>query len=536
MNTETLSKNLFSKQEVSYDETGFFSKIVTDYLSGDKKLKSFYGRLPELDSFRDQIASKSDFAHREVLVSSLKRQYGKVKTPPKSIDKLTDNKTFTVTTGHQVCLFTGPLYVIYKIVTVVNTCKALKAKFPEYDFVPVFWMATEDHDFEEANHFVTNGKKIEWESGQGGAVGRMKPEGMDAVVGMLKDALGMGYFSGELIALFERAYEKHDTISEATRYLIQALFGDEDVICIDGDDPELKALAVPVFIKELREKFSFKAVSRTNDELRELYNLQVHSREVNLFYLGEQLRERIVQNDDGDYEVLNTRLSFTVEEIENELKAHPERFSPNVILRPLYQEVILPNLAYVGGGGELAYWFQLKGVFDEVHVSFPILLLRNSVLIASEKSTEILEKLGLEWRDVFRTTHELEERLIKLKTDERMNLDLEREKLEMLFLDIETRLGKIESTLEKSVRSGYARTDRIFLNLEKKMIRAEKKKQEILIQRIEMLKKELFPMDGLQERIENFSSLYAKIGEVLIDHLLKELNPFDKKFTILFQK
>jgi len=217
------------------------------------------------------------------------------------------------------------------------------------------------------------------------------------------------------------------------------------------------------------------------------------------------------------------------------LREHPERFSPNVILRPLYQEVILPNLAYIGGGGELSYWFQLKEVFNLAQVEFPILMLRNSAMIADSKSTSLVEKLGLSWMNVFSSTHALEKQLVKDESAMRMNLDLEREKIEAIFLEVESRLSDIEVTLQKSVRSGYAQTDRIFANLEKKMIRAEKKKQETLIQRIQRLKKALFPNDGLQERDQNFSVYYVQYGAHFIDLLIDELDPFEKNFTILFE-
>lgn len=536
MKSEAISNKVFSAHRIPYGETGFFSKIMLDYLEGVADLSPFYGRRPELKSFGAQMESKANFEYRDVLVSALKRQYGNIKSHPKSIEKLANSNAYTVTTGHQICLFTGPLYVIYKIATAIKTCEALKKEHPDSDFIPIFWMATEDHDFEEANHFYLGEKKIEWESGQGGAVGRMKPTGMDELAELLKESLGMGYHSGELIALFNSAYLNHGNIADATRYLIHALFGDKNVVCIDGDDPDLKRLAIPIFEKELKENFSSKAVAKTNEKLKEHYDLQVHSREINLFYLGEELRERIIRNEAGNYEVLNTRISFTESEIQSALQERPENFSPNVILRPLYQEAILPNLAYIGGGGELAYWFQLKEVFDVAEVSFPILMLRNSALISDSKSTSLIELLGLEWRDVFSSTHLLEKQLVKDESSVRMNLDMEREKMEMIFLDVESRLGNIEPTLQKSVRSGYARTDRIFKNLEKKMLRAEKKKQETLMLRIQSLKEALFPMDGLQERSQNFSFFYAQFGKQFIDMLIDELDPFDKNFTILIEE
>ncbi|MEM9051728.1 MAG: bacillithiol biosynthesis cysteine-adding enzyme BshC [Bacteroidota bacterium] len=523
------------KKTIPYSATGYFGKAVLDYLSYDEKLDPFFGRKPELDSFREQIGDKAkSFQHRDTLVAALQNQYASAKLKSGSFDILKKPNAFTITTGHQVCFYTGPLYSFYKIVSVINTCKALKKEHPESDFVPVFWMATEDHDFEEANHFFLTEGKVDWESGQGGAVGRMNLVGMEEALAKMKDMLGLGYRSGELEQLFKSAYIKHDNVADATRYLIHHFFGDHGVICIDGDDPALKRLMVEEFTEELLKGKSFKAVQETNQQLVKDYSLQVTPREINLFYLDDELRERIVLSDDGNYEVLNTKLSFSKDEIFEELENHPERFSPNVILRPLYQEVILPNLAYIGGGGELNYWFQLQGVFESFNVPMPILMLRNSVLVIDQKSSKLMDKLGLTNEELFRNSaFELEQELVREASDEELNLKEAHEKLEALFNEMEHKLRRVNDQLEKSVRSGYARSERIVKNLEKKMLRAEKRKHEVLINRLQRLQDRLFPREGLQERNLNFAVLYEELGADLVPILIDHLDPFAKEFTVL---
>ncbi len=359
MNSGVAKKTEFAVEYIPYAETGCFSRVVMDFLNDDAKLRPFYGRRAEPESFAGQMEEKeAHYAHRDTLVRALRRQYETAGLKQPTIDALADANTYTITTGHQVCLFGGPLYFFYKIITAVNTCRRLSEMYPDKSFVPVFWMATEDHDFAEANHFYVPTGRVEWESGQGGAVGRMKTVGMDDVEADMRELLGTGYRSEELIALFHKAYAEHDTIADATRYFVHSLFGHLGVIAIDGDDRELKAAAAPMFRRELLEGLAGKAMRNTNEALSEHYPLQVHPRDINLFYLGDQLRERIVAEGDDHFAVLNTRLRFTREELLAELDAHPERFSPNVALRPVYQEAILPNLAYIGGGGELAYWFQ----------------------------------------------------------------------------------------------------------------------------------------------------------------------------------
>ncbi len=437
---------ILKRTYLDYKDTGFFGKSVLDYLGDDEKIRPFYHRRPEIKSFKDQITEKREsFKNREVLVEVLKSQYASQRLKSKSIELLGKENTFTITTGHQVCLFTGPLYFFYKIVTAINTARKLSAEYPENNFVPVFWMATEDHDFEEANHFFLNNRKIEWESGQGGAVGRMETVGMEDVLEDLKDQLGIGYDSGEVIELFQKAYEKHDTICTATRYLVNHLFGEFGVVCVDGDDPALKSLMIPHFEKELKNELSYQAVAETNKELVSNYSLGVNPREINLFYLGEQLRERIVKNPNGNFEVLNTRTHFSEKEILSELREHPERFSPNVILRPLYQEVILPNLAYVGGGGELNYWFQLKKVFEIFGVPFPILMLRNSVMLVDSTTSKDLDKLGISVEDLFEERGiKLENKLIVAEGNQELGLSDEVQELSELFDRVKSKLGNID--------------------------------------------------------------------------------------------
>ena len=523
------------RKTISYRDTGYFGKAVLDYLRDDEKLKPFYGRRPEIESFEAQLVEKAaSYDHRDVLVSALREQYAKAKLKSTSIEALADEKTFTVTTGHQVCFFTGPLYSFYKIISTINTCKKLEEKQPEYRFIPVFWMATEDHDFDEANHFFLPNGKIDWESGQGGAVGRMDLVGMDEILELMKEKLGIGYRSGEILEIFKSTYLKHKNVADATRYLVHHFFGSYGVVSLDGDDAVLKGAMVSAFAKEITEQTSIKAISKTNKELQENYSLQVTPREINLFYLHDQLRERIVEAEDRTYEVLNSTIRFSAAELKEEMEQHPERFSPNVVLRPLYQEVILPNLAYIGGGGELNYWFQLKGVFESFNVPMPILMLRNSVMVIDQASSQRMDKLGLTMEELFRNSaFELEQELVKETSDEELNLKEAHEKLEALFLEMEHKLKRVDKLLERSVRSGYARSERIVQNLEKKMLRAEKKKHNILIGRLDKIRGALFPREGLQERNLNFAVLYEEFGSDLVPMLVDNLDPFSGDFTVL---
>ena len=199
--------------------------------------------------------------------------------------------------------------------------------------------------------------------------------------------------------MFEEAYINHPNLADATRHLANTLFGSYGLVILDADHSELKRNFIPFVKEELLNQSSHKLVLETAEKLKN-YTVQVNPREINLFYIENDLRERIIL-ENGKYKVNNTKIEFSKNEIISLLENNPEKFSPNVIMRPLYQEVILPNLCYIGGGGEIAYWLELKSFFDAVEVPFPILLLRNSAVLATEKQAKKADTLGLTWNDLF---------------------------------------------------------------------------------------------------------------------------------------
>ncbi len=402
---------------ISYQDSGYFTPLMNDYLNQKKELQSLYNRFPTLENFAAQIIEKQTTytnANREVLVSVLQKQYMNVTVSnltSENIAALKHKNTFTVTTGHQLNLFTGPLYFLYKIISTINLTKELAAAYPDKNFVPVYWMATEDHDFDEINYFNFKDKKFRWNRESLGPVGRLSTEGLEEVFGVFASELGLGKNSEELKNMFEEAYLKHSTLAKATRFLANKLFGSYGLVILDGDDRNLKKMFIPYVKEELLHQTSHQKVAETSALLSK-YKIQVNPREINLFYIEDDLRERIIM-EDKMYVINNTEIKYTEDALLLELEKHPEKFSPNVIMRPLYQEVILPNLCYIGGGGELAYWLELKSYFDVSKVTFPILLLRNSALLATEKQAKKADKLGLSWSDLFLNSFHLKDKVVK---------------------------------------------------------------------------------------------------------------------------
>jgi len=519
---------------ITFQNSGCFSEIMVDYLNLSESSKKLYNRFPTLENFAFQIQEKKNFNqnNRNVLVDSILEQYHKIDcsdTTQKNIQLLKNSNTFTITTGHQLNLFSGHLYFLYKIISVVNLTKELKIKYSDCDFIPVFWMATEDHDFEEINHFYLRNKKIVWEKLQGGAVGEYNTKGLEKVFKMFSK-IGMSKNAKYLKEIFENAYLKHDNLSDATRFLVNELFGEYGLVIIDGNDKKLKNLFVPYLKNELIDNLSFKKVSETIVDFQ--YSVQVNPREINLFYIDKNIRERIIKQNDK-YIINNTDLKFSEQEILNLLETSPEKFSPNVIVRPLYQETILPNLCYVGGGGELAYWLELKSFFEASSVPFPMLLLRNSVLLVNEKQDRKRKKLNLSWLDLF----EKQNVLINQKVTEFSQVELDfselKSNLNQQFDLLKQAVNKTDKSFLGAVNAQERKQTKSLETLEKRLLRANKKYFSDKLQRITSLQNELFPNQNLQERKANFSEFYVEYGKILFQKLFQEQKPLEQKFNVI---
>ncbi|MCJ8163888.1 bacillithiol biosynthesis cysteine-adding enzyme BshC [Pontibacter sp. E15-1] len=510
-----------------YAATGAFSQTISDYLCRSEKLRPFYNHFPTLEAFGAQLQEKSfGEAQRHTLHQALQEQYTSVASinpnVQQNIDLLLQPNTYTITTGHQLNIFTGPLYFVYKIITAINTCRQLQQQYPDYHFVPVYWMATEDHDFAEINHFSLFGKQYTWESDQKGAVGRFSTSDMETLLAELPEAY----------PIFEDAYRNSNNLADATRAITHALFGAYGLVSIDGDHAGLKKALTPVVEKELTEQLSNRLVEETSAQLDELgYKPQVFSREINLFYLQDGLRERIVREGDH-YNVLNTSISFTAEAVRQEAQEHPERFSPNVILRPLYEELILPNLAYIGGGAEVAYWFQLRKLFDVYQVAFPVLMLRNSALYISRSNASRMHKLGLKPEELFQDIQDLKKQLSGQLHEEEISLEAQRKAVAAAFAEVEQLAREIDPTLVKAVGAEEQKAANALQMLEKKISKARDSRHEQTFKQLENLKEKLFPGGSLQERQDNLLS-YQTNNPDFIPALLQAFDPLAFKFTIL---
>jgi bacillithiol synthase len=521
-----------------YRQTASFSKIALDYIDQADQLKSFFSYPPTIRGIEQSIEARKAFpTDRSRLVAELEKQYAGITTDPKvkaNIKSLLSPDTFTVTTAHQNNLFTGPLYFVYKIVHAIRLADHLNRSLTTYRFVPVYYMGTEDADLDELNHFYLGNEKLSWATSQKGAVGKMKiDKKLIALIDQAESELTVLPHGKVVIELLRKNYREGITIQEATFGFVNALFADYGLVILLPDNPALKSKLVPVFKDELVNQTASEIVAESAKQLEKSgYKIQAQPREINLFYLNDDTRERITRTNE-QFTVLNSSIRFSEKDLLRELGDHPDRFSPNVILRGLYQATILPDIAFIGGAGELAYWLQLKSLHEHYKIPFPVLLLRNSFLLIERKWQERIAKTGFSVEDFFLAEEELMNWLVKRESEQLIQLNGELETVEKLYATVKAQASSVDKSLEKHVDALRTRTITRLQELEKKMLRAEKRKFSDRRRQLQSIRENLFPGNGLQERRDNICYYYALWGPDIIKQLYNQSLALEQEFTII---
>ncbi|MEL7021236.1 MAG: bacillithiol biosynthesis cysteine-adding enzyme BshC [Bacteroidota bacterium] len=531
----------FTVLRIPFADIPQLSKRDQAYAQRDERMRPFYKYDVQIDEFERVIRDKQlDYTDRTLLSDVLLHQYEDYSTTASvynNINSLKNNNTFTLITAHQPSLFTGPLYYVIKIISCIRLSERLNAHYPDYHFVPVFVTGGEDHDFEEVNHTHLFGKTIEWKNDESGSVGMMSTDTLSDALATLKEILGdHAARAKDLFELMEKAHTSHETYAAATIHLVNELFKEQGLVVANMNHAAFKRAFIPIIKKEIFEQPSEALVTTEQERLEAAgFGGQAFPRPINFFYLQEQSRERIVEID-GRYKVLNTEYEFTRPELERIIETHPEYFSPNVIMRPLFQEAIFPNVAYIGGGGELAYWMERQPQFKHFGLNFPMLIRRNSLMWLDKGQVKRLGKVGLEVKDIFADTDLLIKDYVNAHTQNDIKLGQEQQELRDVFAKIVTKAKNIDPTIAKSVKAEEQKAVNAIKNLEAKLMRAEKQQHDTAINQIRTLKDKLFPNNGLQERHDNFMGLYLKYGQTFFDVLREELDPLTDGFVVILDK
>lgn len=518
--------------EINREESGIFSDQHIRLVHKQAEIEKYVQRLFSEEMLVHQVeAKKFEFTDekRNVLVQALKSQYGSISENKPNFDRLLSPNTFTVTTGHQLTLLAGPMYFVVKILEVIKLSEELNKKYPNTEIVPVFWMASEDHDFEEIQGTNLFNQSLSVDYAQRGPVGRFS---IEALEGFKSEVLN--FFGEDKRAEIEPLLEAYNgkNLADATRNLVHHLFGERGLVIVDGDDPALKKLFAPIVLEELKFGKTQEAVHATNESLEaDGFKIQVHARPINLFYIENGLRERIVRTEIG-FEA--GEKSWTEQELYDFVESSPECFSPNALMRPLYQEVILPNIAYIGGAGEISYWLQLKGVFDAYSTLYPIIKVRNSVLWIDRTTTKRMEKIDMDWKQVFKDVDVLKKEYVKEHASEELDFSELNQLLTDLSSEMEARTLGVDANMKQFAASEITRLEKQLDNFKAKLVKATKGQHDQAMKSIETVKDRLFPNGGLQERSANFLSFCAD-GSInaTLNQLHEALNPFSENLIVL---
>ncbi len=520
---------------ISRRQTNCFTEQQLLLSENQNALQEYIGIPFSREAFLKQIELKNTTyptSNRTILQTVLLEKYSSLENNSealKNINQLKNDHCFTITTGHQLSLMTGPLYFVYKILHVIKQCQELNAFYPNYHFVPIYWMASEDHDFEEIKSCSLFGKVITWETEQQGSVGRMNLSGMAEVHETFKQFFA-NHPESEIHSLIEQL--NGNTYGEAFFKFIHSLFSDFGLVIIDGDQKEFKQAFASIIKKEIETSFSFNAVVETNKKLeRNNFKIQVHPREINLFFLSKNNRERIILLD-SEFQIGQNK--YSKEQLLELLEKQPESFSPNVVLRPLYQEFLLPNLCYVGGVGELSYWLQLKGVFDYANTPYPLIQSRKSALWIDSNSAQKMEQYKLSIESIFKSKSELKKQFLLENEEESIDFSLIDFQFHQFKKDFELKTEGIDSSLNSRVGAEFARIEKQIEGLKAQLEKSVKNKHEKGLKTIEQIKDKLFPNEGLQERSANFFQ-FCPDGKYKqkLHNLMEVIQPFSSNFLVV---
>ncbi|MBL0191832.1 MAG: bacillithiol biosynthesis cysteine-adding enzyme BshC [Saprospiraceae bacterium] len=505
----------------------------------DEKLLPFIGKMPTLSNFQTQINTKSFTSEKRIKLNKIITQQYKncgidtLEQP--NLEKILELNTFFVTTAHQPNLMTGPSYFFYKIISTIKLAQLIKNENQNSHIIPCYVIGSEDHDFEELGHFYLLGNRIELTQNRGIAFAKYPIEDLIPVVEKIKNILPPSTNTSNLVTLLENCIRQTKTIGEFTMLFIHEIFGKYGLVIIDMAGREAKQAFAPIMMEELTKSSSYPLVQNTILK-KQSQNLgaQAFPREINLFYHGKNGRTRIEKVSDG-WQTIDKTHQWNASQLEDELAKTPENFSPNVILRPLIQELILPNIAYVGGPGEMAYWMERMDQFNHYQIEFPILVRRDSFFILSEKLFKKWQKLGLPLRELFKSKEDLIKKINEDNFDQTIMVDFRRDIINALDQLVQ-KSQAIDDPLRQSMEAEKARWIKNIDNVESKISKAMKIKNDAFIQSGLQVQGTLFPNGNWQERTESFLGFIAQCGFELIDYLIQEANPLQSEIKLILTK
>ncbi|MCZ6777204.1 MAG: bacillithiol biosynthesis cysteine-adding enzyme BshC [Ignavibacteria bacterium] len=522
---------------------GGFSELFFDFLYDYNQVQRFYKHnFRDFESYESVMRAIDERPpDRETLTRVLIGQNESFRSPAKTFENillLEKPTTYAVVTGQQVGLFGGPMYTVFKMITTIKLAEKLKTKFPAYDFVPVFWVEGEDHDFVEMNNVSlldSDSRVVKIEYLPGGAMPErnLGPIGelafdasLEQTFAALGGALQKSEFTGELIMKLRECYATGRTFNQAFTLWMNFLFEDYGPIFISSNNRELKRLLSPMFVKEISEfpKTSQMVIAQSA-ELEEQYHAQIKAKSVNLFLFHKGGRY-LIEPREHDFSLKGTRHYLQKDELLRIAQETPEMLSSNVVLRPIAQDTLLPTVAYVAGPAEVAYNAQLKPVYEYLNIPQPVLYPRASGSFVEERLERALEKYQLDLLQFFEdpeaVSTQVIERISEVKLDQVFGNT--GTMVHDALNELKFGLKEIDPTLLGSLESVKSKIDTNLNVLKEKAIAAQKRRNETALRQVEKAVNTLLPNGNLQEREINVIYYMNKYGLELVNWLCGEMD------------
>jgi len=538
-----------TKDRVHFKNIPKTSAFFLDYLHNFSSLAPFFPFSYALDHFRKEALSGAALAHRQELCQILENQnrsFGAGVRTLENLEKLRDNNCLAVVTGQQVGLFTGPAYTIYKALTAVKlaahyACRGIKV-------VPIFWMATEDHDLAEVDHahLIDGDSQLQLIRYESGVVDAAKPVGKvnfsEAIESCLQQFLASlpnSEFKVEIESRLTAAYRPTKTFSEAFGEVLSFLFSNYGLILVDPQDEQLKQLGASIFEKILLNGSRYQSMiqSRSDQLVAAGYHTQVtmEDESTGLFYEDEGKRRALIR-DGGSIKIKGTAHRLPMAHFQQAVKESPWKFSPNVLFRPLMQDLLLPTLAYVAGPSEVAYLAQIGPLYEEFGRKAPIIFPRFSFSVIERKIGKIMEKYQLSFEDVFLGNEGLIKKIVEHNLDQSLAAKfsaLEQEFGEKLA-ELEGPLKSVDATLAEALRTTQQKVQYQVAHLRTKFVHAETRHQETLTKQIDKAMAILYPLKALQERRINIFYFLARYGMDFLAQLHEEIDLTDPDHRLFY--
>ena len=539
---------------ISFSDIPGNHNLFLDYLYEFDNVKDFYKT-----NFRDKeeylkIFKKISDSHdhsRETLATALKDQYADFNTSAKTqknISSLNDKKTLAVVTGQQLGILGGPLYTFYKIITAIKLAAFLSERYDEYYFVPIFWLEGDDHDFNEVRGInlisdsngiskIAYGEELIDEDNKG-SVGNLKfNESLEPFYLELEKNLRNTEFTAPLLEKIKSFYKSGASFKAAFRELIFWLFDQYGLVIFDPQDSKIKELLKPIFKKEIVDfRIHTEKLVSTSAKLEEVYHAQVKVRPINLFYSNEEGRY-LIEPVENEFRLKRKRRKFTLEELLSLIESEPGSFSPNVLLRPICQDYILPTSFYVGGPSEISYFAQVMPLYDFYKIESPIVYPRSSATIIEKNIASIIEKFDINLSELFHDPEKLKQKIMdsisKTSVDEIFNNASNH--IEVVLDQLKEKLFEFDKTMSDA---GSKYKQKIFHDLEilkEKTIEAQKRKYETTLRQVDKVANVILPNSVLQEREINFIYFANKYGTDILKNIFDELaiNKFEHQIINL---